>query len=275
MNCYFTFSNGKIEANYVFDENENYKIKAYEDAHKKGETDEKGKPVKLKAYSEMYVSDAEKQNGKICDFLSDIQTIVDLSDIGLSVRCSTEEAVHAHKHTYISDCNFIHLYNFAAALNARYMSDNPDKETQQTAFDNLSLEYKLSNIGQAKAFDKYLNEIGCFYTDRDVDYDMVTEFSDEDMKKIGPLEHGRWIREHMEMGWKYGAPKDKSERENKRIHNLMIDVGNDISETELEKLISEHYQSLPPEEKNKDTAPMNKMLELIKEFEGLRIYKFK
>ena len=43
--------------------------------------------------------------------------------------------------------------------------------------------------------------MGCFYTDRPVDYEMVTSFSREQMEVIAPLEHERWIREQISMGW--------------------------------------------------------------------------
>ena len=40
-------------------------------------------------------------------------------------------------------------------------------------FSALSLEYKLFNINQVKSFSRYLNAIHCFYTDRQVDFDML------------------------------------------------------------------------------------------------------
>ena len=294
MDCKFRFSDGKIEANYIYDKNEERKIKEYEKDHSEGKKDEDGKPVKLKSYSEMYVSDEEQKAGKKSSFLSDIEKIIDVQLVSLNVSYSLEEANYKHKNEYLSRCNFIHLYNFAAALNSRYNCYSqdekrpiPSKEKQEEDFDAMSLEYKLYNISQAKMFDKYLDHIGCFYTDRDVDFEMVTEFTDEDMQKIGPMEHGRWVREHWAMGWGAGdpmdgekIPEDKNEkekmsklmREQKRIHPLMMERPENGSEDDA---IKTHYNELSEDEQDKDTAPMNYMLKLIKEFEGLRIYKLK
>ena len=55
-------------------------------------------------------------------------------------------------------------------------------------FSALSLEYKLANINQVKSFSRYLNEIHCFYTDRQVDFDMLEEFTPEQIQRIAPRE---------------------------------------------------------------------------------------
>lgn len=284
MDCKLRFYDGKIEANYIYDKSEEAKIEEFKEIRR---TDSK---KKLKAFSGMYLTDEEQKSGKKSDFLSDIEKIIDMETLSLTVSYSLEEADHKRKNEYLSSCNFIHLYNFAVSLNARYSYGNksvPNKAEQEKDFDKLSLEYKLSNISQAKAFDKYMNEIGCFYTDKEVDFEMVTEFTAEDMDKIGPLEHIRWVKEHWAMGWADGDPMDgesipensdekkkmfKLMREQKRIHPLMIKRPEEGSEDDV---IREHYYSLDESEKDKDTAPMNHMLKLIKEFEGLRIYKLK
>lgn len=134
----------------------------------------------------------------------------------------------------------------------------------------MSLEYKLSNVGQAKAFAEYLNAIGCFYTDRPVALEMVKEFGSEDIKIIGPLEHERWLRERQEMGWTFADDyKTKEEREQRRVHKSMLE--NEITITA--ESAAEHYKKLSEEEQDKDTEPMNAMLQLIKYYDGLRIYR--
>lgn len=269
MNCCFTFSDGKIKAQYIYDENEKFKIDRFIEARK---SDRK---AKLKAFSGMYISDEDVAAGNKCDFLTDIEKIVSTEKIVLDVSYGFAAPDRRHKDTYLSSCNFIHLYNFAVALNARYSGQALKGEAQEKLFENLSLEYKLLNIGQAKAFDRYLNEIGCFYTDKEVDFEMITEFDPKDMEKIGPLEHGRWIRSHLAMGWGYGKIEDKSQRENLRLHKLMMDIPAEADENTVGELILKHYHELPIDEQDKDTAPMNLMLKLLKEFEGLRIYRFK
>ena len=50
------------------------------------------------------------------------------------------------------------------------------------------------------------------------------------------------------------------------MHKLTMD--GDPTEGE----IFAHYETLPEEEKEKDSAPFNSMLKLVRKYEGLRIY---
>ena len=145
-------------------------------------------------------------------------------------------------------------------------------------FEELSLEYQLSNINQAKAFDNYLNEIGCFFTDKRISYPMVHRFSDEQLAVIAPMEHSRWIREHQSMGWSSGDDYEKLAdnpaeakvlRELFRQHMLALDP------PVTEEQIIDHYNNLSRDDQNKDYEPFNSMLKLIKKFDGLRIYSLK
>lgn len=264
MKCEFEFGDNIMNAKYIYDQAEKDKIDRYEKLYEIWDKkDKKSKPA-LKAYASM-VHDNE--------FLCDIKKIVNTEKLGLTVEVGIDDAHRESKKVYLSDSNFIHLYNFAIALNGRYshqgIEENVDiMQTMEEEFDDLSLEYKLSNIGQAKACASHLSAIGCFYTDKPVDFDIVTEFTEKDMEIIGPLEHERWLRERQEMGWKFGDDyNSKEEREQKRIHNLMMD-GMLTQENVLQ-----HYEALSKEEQNKDTTPMNSMLKLLKQYEGLRIYR--
>ena len=282
MEAEFEFSNDMICATYYYDREEQEKIDAFKMAYsvweKKGK---KGDPPRLKAYSDM-----EEQEER---FTRDIERIVNTSEIQLAVIPSTKDADRKNKRTYLSSSNFLHLYDFAVALNARY--DHPGKEEETEAsvmedsFERLSLEYQLSNINQAKSFAKYLDALGCFYTDRSVDYDMITQFTKDQLEVFAPMEHERWVREHIAMGWtkgdlyetvelpegmieQYGDERTarKALREQLRMHKLAMD-GNPASEE-----IHAHYKALPLVEREKDYEPFNSMLKLIKKFDGLRIY---
>jgi hypothetical protein len=266
MGCDFRFFEQEIRATYLYDEAEREKVEQFEKEYQAWDkTDRKGEP-KLKAYSSMVHEN---------EFLGDIQKIVKMSEntLYLTVDVKLVPADHRGKKIYLSDSNFIHLYNFAVALNARYshagQEDEPEvRKVMEQEFGALSLEYKLSNIGQAKAFAKYLDIIHCVFTDKPVDMPLVEKLSDADLEKIGPLEHARWLREHRDMGWTFADDyKDKNEREQRRVHKLMMD-GEITEESALE-----HYNDLPVEEQDKDTAPMNSMLKLIRQYDGLRIYR--
>ena len=279
MGCEFDFSSEEIKATYLFDDKEKCKIDEYIASYKEK------RAKKLKAFSSMYNENAEGIN----EFQEDIERIVNLKDIKLKVTYNIINNGFKNKKTYLSNSNFINLYNFAVILNAKYsysdmkeadksgkleeyILDSNNFDSFASIFNNLSLEYKLSNINQAKSFDRYLNEIGCFYTDKPVDFEMVDGFSQEELLIIGPLEHKRWLEEHYEMGWTYGEPKDKNERENKRIHKDMI-PNYDYKGSLLEKDVLDNYNRLDKEEQDKDTEPMKYLLLMLKMFDGLRIYR--
>ncbi len=169
---------------------------------------------------------------------------------------------------YLSDSNYLNLYRFALALHGRYAGVS-DAEAMQRAFEEeLSLEYKLSNIAQAKGFAKQLESIGCFYTDRPVDYPPVTSFRslisepghEADLRKISQAEHERWVSERYAMGWRPGTyhleKKDKIMRECTRLHHDFIP-----------------FEDLTAEEQDKDTLALEKMLELIRQYDGLTVYR--
>ena len=285
MAAEFDFKEGAIRAVYYYDREEQDKIDTFKIAYRKWEDDgEEGTMPRLKAYSDM----AEKEQR----FVSDIEKIVDTKDIPLSVFPSTRAVDRRSKHIYLSSSNFLHLYDFAVALNGRYSYQGEEKNVEtkvlESSFEELSLEYQLSNINQAKQFSRYLDAIDCFYTDRPVDYDMVTSFSIAQMAGFAPMEHCRWMREHIAMGWEGGdlfktveIPKTlieaygdeanarKALREQLRMHNLVMN-GRPKDED-----IYAHYEKLPLEEKIKDYEPFNSMLKLIKKYDGLRIYSLK
>ena len=282
MAASFDFSKNAIRAIYYYDQDEQDKIDAFKLAYRAWEkSGEEGDAPRLKAYSDM----AEKEER----FTGDIEKIVDTADIPLTVVPSIAGVDRKSKHTYLSASNFLHLYDFAVALNARYDHQGEEKaiptQELEKEFEELSLEYQISNINQAKSFAGYLDALGCFYTDRPVDYDMITEFSEEQIEVFAPMEHERWVREHSEMGWKqgdlyetaalrpeeirpYGDEKTARSalRERLRMHRLAMDG------KPSEEEIRAHYTMLPEEEKRKDYEPFNSMLKLVKKFDGLRIY---
>ena len=282
MSASFDFTGGKIRAIYYYDRDEQEKIDSFHLEYRAWEkSGEPGPAPRLKAYSDM----AEKEER----FTGDIEKIVDTSDIPLTVVPSTAEVDRKSKHMYLSTSNFLHLYDFAVALNARYSYQGEERavrtEFLEKEFEELSLEYQLSNINQAKSFSRYLDALNCFYTDRPVDYEMVTRFTIAQIDIFAPMEHERWIREHIAMAWQqgdlyetvpvspemakqYGSEKAarRALREQLRMHSLAMN-GNPTTAQ-----IRAHYNALPAEEKKKDYEPFNSMLTLIRKFDGLRIY---
>ncbi len=263
MSADFDFRDGGIAAVYYYDAEEREKIGEYKEKYRAWEAGgEQGKPPRLKAYSDM----AEKEQR----FTKDILKIVDLSEMPLNVVSDVRPVDRRVKHTYLSESNFLHLYDFAVAINGRGAPTDTKVEELEKTFESLSLEYQISNINRAKNFDRYLNALGCFYTDKPVDFPMVTYIGPEDAAVIAPMEHERWVREHIAMGWRYGTEYTSQDmREQIRMHKLAMD-GDPTTEE-----IRAHFLSLSPEDQDKDWKPFNDLLKLLKKFDGLRIYRLK
>ncbi len=273
----FDFHDNAVRATYFYDQDEAGKMEAWRQEYERWESgDRQQRPPRLKAYSDM----AEPTQR----FVRDIEQIVDTSSIPLTVTVDVRPADRHSKHVFLSVSNFLHMYDFAVALNARYAHEGQEEditaEELEAEFEELSLEYKLSNINQVKSFSKYLNAIYCFYTDRPVDFDMLKEFTYEQIDTFAPMEHERWVREHRSMAWRCGTDYEhvpvpagedegayrKALRERMRCHWLAMD---DELTTEA---IRQHYYALPESERKKDWLPFNRMLKLIRKFDGLRIY---
>ena len=274
MAASFDFTGQAIKAVYFYDIAEQKKIEDYERLCAAWEADPTKKKPRLKAYSDMA--------GEKSDYTADIERIVDISSIPLTVVPELRRMNRENKRTYLSGSNFLHFYDFAVALHARSMPGKPTREEMEAKFNACSLEYRLSTLGRTRHFAAYLNAINCFYTDRLVDFDLVTHFSAKDAAIFAPMEHERWVREHQAMGWRYGneyetlpldvpAEEEKAARaalrEQLRCHKLCMD--GKLSHEEIRA----HYQRLPKAYQDKDWKPFNKLLELLKMFDGSKIYR--
>ena len=275
----FHFSGGAIHGVYHYDIEEKKKIHQFWEDYFAWETAEDGsKPPRLKDYSDIA---AKEQR-----FRLDIESIVDLTGFPLYVDSDLRAVNRKLKHTYLSSSSFLHIYDFAVALNARYnyqgMEEDIPVQQLEDEFNALSLEYKLLNINQVRVFARYLNAIDCFYTDKPVDFDLLKSFTSDMTEVFAPMEHFRWVRDHQLAGWRCGSdyetlplpgPEDgekaarKALREQLRQHKLTLDA--DASDEE----IMSHYDTLSPEDQGKDWLPYNSMLKLLRKYDGLRIYQ--
>ena len=232
------------------------------------------------AYRAVLTDGYTKKSGAVrvgrSKFVDDIDEIVSLADVLTTFEpdrslpdpsgCICAGLVEKRKRTglYLSDSNYLNLYEFALALNGRYCGAKTEDEMKRAFEEGLSLEYKLSNIAQAKGFAGLLERIGCFYTDRPVEYRRLGLFTADELAVIAEGEHERWCCEKLEMGWsfgrahvgKLGGRNDNVMRERTRLHHDLVP-----------------FSELPYDEVLKDSEPMLKMLELIREFGGLSIYR--
>lgn len=216
-------------------------------------------------------------DGKGSSFLHDIEDIVSINEQsgGLSLKIMRRLAtVNRRSNLYLSSSSFMHLYNFAIALNAQYETRDYEtgayrdltEEDMEQSFDKLSLEYKLSNIAQAKAFAAYLDQLGCFYTDRQVAYPLKRAFTVSELNQIGLQEHDRWNAEKISMGWQQGTAFAN------QPNGSLINKTTIREQTRTHNNLNVPYVELSEAEQMKDTAPMNDMMRLIEKFDGLRVY---
>ena len=245
------------------------------------------------AYRDMLSSGYTKKSGAVrigrSRFVDDIHEKVSISDMMPSFEPDVSkpdpsgmidvviEDKQKKTGLYLSDSSYLNLYEFALALNGRYAGVSTPDEMKAAVENGLSLEYKLSNIAQAKGFASQLESIGCFYTDKPVDYCPVISFAqliaqpghENDMDIISEAEHDRWCAEKVGMGWRFGdahvgaVTLEDGTKKNDNIMRERTRMHHDLTA----------YQALSAEERSKDTLAMNKMLELIREYDGLTIYR--
>jgi len=75
-------------------------------------------------------------------------------------------------------------------------------------YKNLSPEFKLSNIRQAKSIPTKLSMIGCEITVKDDERPAITKFSPTEIETLAIFEHERWCKEKKYNGWTYGKRRN-------------------------------------------------------------------
>ena len=188
----------------------------------------------------------------------------------LKIVVKTQEKKKQKKaHLYASDDNFINLCDLAKAIHISYNEHCRSFSGSRIDedFGKLPLEFKVSNIEQAKSYAAKLELINCFYSGKDLDYSVVEDFGrnvvSDFADNLGFLcreEHVRWVKEKLAMGWKYGTDyEDVNERNAKKIHKSIVP-----------------YELLPKEEQSKDMLMVNNIIDLLKKFHSnIRIYNYR
>ncbi len=173
---------------------------------------------------------------------------------------------------FASENSFINLYDFATAIHASYLDlVKYNKDTLNEEFSKLALEFKVSNIQQAKSYGAKLELINCFYSSKDLDYPVVEDFEDNSYGNYGSdnfgflcrEEHCRWVKEKIALGWQYGEKgkgfKSVEERNAKKLHNCMVP-----------------YELLSEEDKEKDALMIRNIIPMLQKYgNGIRIYSFR
>ena len=112
-----------------------------------------GEAPELKAYSDMA--------GENKSFLREIELLIDTSGIPLTVVCDITPVDRSSKQLYLSYSNFIHMYDFALALNARYTHDGHEDEVDQQVMegtDNMAkFMLDMKNISAVPKLNDYID----------------------------------------------------------------------------------------------------------------------
>ncbi len=229
----FDISDNRIKANYVFEDgNENYE---------------------------------KMRSGK---FVSDIEKFIE-SDLTLKVFCDIK-AKNRKISAFASDDSFINLCDFAKVIHASYDEhcERNNIEHIESDFASLPLEFKISNINQAKSYAYKLELINCFYSSKELDYPIVKDFNESiagapHSDNLGFLcreEHARWVKEKLAAGWKYGTDyHSTAERNAKKIHKDIVP-----------------YEILTPQEQSKDRLMVNNIIPLLDRVgNGIKIYRYR
>ena len=285
--CRFTLRAGTLRAVYLFDKKQKGKMDNFEKEYGLWEQGKKEEKPKLKAWSEML-----RHGDAPSDFQRDIERIVDLGGVRFQPKAAC--AADGRAPGCLSDSSFLNLYNFTLMVKARGQYEDWKTKDPEALFRELpalldeteksfladSLEFRLDSIDRTKSYARNLERLGCFYSDRLMDFPEVTRFSRKEIDLLGALEHTRWLQRRYDMGWRYGKEGvdyvGKTERENKRLHqDLMKDWDGDCGRSVPEEAGVTHYRGLPKKEKDKDTGAMRFILLMMRYWDGVRFYRMR
>ena len=305
--CEFRFNENEIEATYIFDST----TYAREIEIGKYEINEDYKSVKGSYHKLADKGSSEGSSdspNEKCKFLKDIMGIICLNDNenedNSFLKLSTYRKFSPnmrYRSSSLSTSSFIHLYKFAVLVHQmNHLEYGKELNGIEWAkcekkFEEMSLEYKINHISRAKKFARILQEIGCFYSDKPMDCELVTEFNeDEDLEEImGPMEHERWSWEHWLMGWR-SIDKKKFEELKREFREKYPESKLNIREclklhpdmppltTHYFKRVGiSHYFMLDIDNPNgdstkeKDKRSMRNLLNVLSKEDGIKIYRLK
>ena len=124
----------------------------------------------------------------------------------------------------------------------KYMTEKGKKQPNAKPWNDLSVEFKLSNLNQAKSYSEKLALIKCEMTLKDENREAVTSFTDDEILSMAKQEHQRWMDEKISDGWVYAELRD----DKKKHHNCLIE-----------------WDKLSEEVQNWDKDPVRNMIEIL------------
>ena len=243
----FDITDNKIAVNYIFD---SFEVEV---------------PGRNSGYPNRNVLALQCDNGK-SKFIGNIyKVVVPHTEISATAGISAKTR---RRQQYASEEKFVNLCDFAVAIHKSYQSIYGGAD-----FDELPLETKMSNIRQAQSYMYKLELVNCFFSDKELDYPVVADFTDgsdgneDDLGFLAREEHLRWVREKLADGWHYGksyidaetGKEDRAKRDSLKEHVSLVP-----------------YDLLPESEKQKDMLMVRNMVPLLYEQgHNIRIYRYR
>lgn len=192
---------------------------------------------------------AGKKSGKICSTIN-IKSLFDNIDISCDIQ-KTAKRVKLSESSQL----FINLQNIAKKIHENYIKNQKDNNVtllpRMESWENLDLQYKLDNIAQAKTYAYKLETLGYFYSDKELPFNEIKYFTEEEVEKLARMEHERWVNEKVANDWKYGKEKNLEKKTSPYIV---------------------HWIELDDVLKQKDKDPIYGMIPLLNSI-GLKVYK--
>ena len=123
-----------------------------------------------------------------------------------------------------------------------YITNKKIKRPNAKPWKELSVEFKLSNLNQARSYKEKLALIKCEMSLKDKSKKAVLKFSEDEVLPMAIQEHERWMKEKIEDGWVYAKIRDDA----KKHHDCLIE-----------------WNELSEEVQNRDKEPARNIIEIL------------
>ncbi len=93
----------------------------------------------------------------------------------------------------------------------RELAPRPDVDPTLASWDDLSPDFRASNLEQADEIEAKLRRIGCATVPAEAPGESAT-LTPAEVEQLSEMEHGRWTAERLVAGWTWGETRDPARR---------------------------------------------------------------
>jgi len=194
-----------------------------------------------------------------------METIIKMSKIGGGKWTPAGLPVGEQMKIHVSDRKFTDILlidaicaspkgQIAMEIHRRYckeMADTGVVRPNVKPWDELAMEFKLSNLNQAQSYEEKLRLIGCKMEPIDATKAAVLEFTAGETLLMAKQEHERWMQEKLEEGWSYSPVRN----DDKKLHDCLVS-----------------WEDLTDEVRNWDMEPVRNIVSILQS-QGYGIYR--